>query len=96
VVVEVFVVVVGKLVMVKPPPGLGSTITPWVDVAASVLTPIHSAPSPTNSKKSRTVERRILILCDTGPRSADPMSRSLDINQESARSGGPASVSPPV
>jgi hypothetical protein len=92
----VVLVVVGILVMVNPPPDLGSTITPCEDVLASVRTPSHSAPRPTNRTNSKTVERRILIRCDTGPRSADTMLRSLDINWGFAPSGEPASVSPPA
>jgi hypothetical protein len=77
---EVFVVVLGKLVIVNPPPGLGSTITPCDDVAASVLTASHSAPRPTNRTSSNTVERRIRIRSETGPRSAATRLRSFDIN----------------
>jgi hypothetical protein len=94
--VVVVVLVVGILVMVNPPPDLGSTITPCEDVLASVRTASHSAPRPTNRTNSKTVERRILIRCDTGPRSADTMLRSLDINRGFPPSGEPASVSPPA
>jgi hypothetical protein len=60
------VVVVGILVMVNPPPGLGSTNTPpWPDELASVLTASQSAPSPTNNTSSSTVVRRILIRSET-------------------------------
>ncbi len=91
-----FVVVVGNLDMVNPPPGFGSTITPCEDVDASVRTPSHSAPRPTNRTNSNTVDRRILIRSETGPRSTDTMLRSFDINQGSAQSAEPASVSAPV
>jgi hypothetical protein len=87
------VVVVGTLVMVNPPPGLGSTNTPCDEFPCSVLTPSHNAPRPTNKTTSSTVERRILIRSETGPRTVDTMLLSFDINQASAPSGGPASVS---
>jgi hypothetical protein len=90
------VVVVGTLVMVKPPPGLGSTTTPWAEVAASVRTPSHSAPSPTNRTNSNTVVRRILIRSDTGPRDFDTMLGSFAINQGFERWGEPASESAPA
>jgi hypothetical protein len=91
-----FVVVVGILVMVKPPPGLGSTNTPCEDVAASVRTASQSAPRPTNRTNSSTVERRILIRSETGPRSVEPMLRRFGINQTRARPGEPESVSAPA
>ena len=91
-----FVVVVGILVMVNPPPGLGSTNTPCEDVVVSVRTANHSAPSPTNRTNSNTVERRILIRSETGPRRADTMLRSFDISWGFARSADSESGSPRV
>jgi hypothetical protein len=93
VVVSAFVVVVGNLVMVKPPPGLGSTKTPWLELAASVRTPIQRAPRPANSMNSKTVVRRILIRSETGPRSFDTTLGSLAITQGSERWGARACVS---
>jgi hypothetical protein len=99
VVVEVvsgFVVVVGNRVMVNPPPGLGSTNTPWEELAASVRTATQRAPKPTNSMNSKTVVRRILIRSETGPRNFDTMFGNFAINEGSERWGERACVSAPA
>jgi hypothetical protein len=96
VVVSAFVVVVGNLVMVKPPPVLGSTKTPCVELAASVRTASQRAPRPTNSTNSKTVVRRILIRSETGPRNFDTTLGSFAIIEGSERWGEPVCVSAPA
>jgi hypothetical protein len=85
VVVSAFVVVVGNLVIVKPPPDLGSTKTPWVELDVSVRTASQRAPRPTNSMNNRTVVRRILIRWETGPRNLETTLGNFAITQGSER-----------